>query len=439
MKIKAGLTLIALSLCASMLHAETAPEQKTVLFAQVRGTINPGSASYLDSAIHRAEALQSEALVVELDTPGGLLSSVRAMAQSIDEARVPVVVYVAPAGASATSAGALLALASHRAAMAPGTNIGAAHPVDSGGKDIAGAMGEKILNDTVAFAKSLAELRGRNVGLAEKVVSKSQSFTADEAKKNDLVEIIASSRAELMHKMDGHAIDFKKGGTRVIRSDGAQIVDFEMSLGQKLLNFFANPNVATLLMSLGMICVYLELSSPGAVVPGTVGAIALIVAFMSFQMLPIRSGGLLLLVLGVGLLLAEPFVIAHGAMALSGTAAFVMGLLWVMDPNQTDLRVSPLIWIPATIVMAIGAGAIAYFAAKSRKQSARAREEIGGGAQAGLAGYRGTVERIEEDAKHGIIKIRGESWDFECALAVKVGDWVQVESVKGLRVTVKKV
>ena len=288
--------------------------QKTVYFAEVRGTINPASAEFFEKSIQKAQNAGAEAIVFELDTPGGLVSSVRQMAQAAGSSKVPVVVFVTPAGASATSAGALLMLASHYAAMSPGTNIGAAHPVGPQGKDVEGAMGEKVLNDVRAFARGLAELRRRPIDIAEKIVSKSKSLTAEEAKKAKLIDVLAQDRLELLKKMNGVEISLN-GQKKILQTSNAKIERLEMSTGQKLLHLIAHPNIAAILMTFATLLIYVELNNPGVGIAGTLGAICLIVAFMAFQSLPIHTGGLMLLVLGMILMVAEAFVASGGALA----------------------------------------------------------------------------------------------------------------------------
>lgn len=410
--------------------------QKTVVFATIRGSINPATSSYLRSSIQMAERVGAEALVVELDTPGGLVSSVRQMAQAIDEAHVPVVVYVTPAGASATSAGALLALAANTVAMSPGTNLGAAHPVDSGGKDIGGAMGEKAVNDTAAFARGLAELRGRDPKLAEQIVSKSVSLSAQEARDKGLADFLASDRKEFMAKLDGR--QWVKGSMRrVIRSQAApgapavQVLESEMTLGQKILHLLADPNIATLLISLGMLCLYVEITTPGITIPGVLGGILLLVGFMSFQLLPIRLGGLILILMGVGFLFAELFVSTHGALAFGGALSFVLGLVWIIDPGSTSLAVNPAIWVSAGLLLGGAALGLAWVASRGKKLSRETLEKIGGAGKLGLNGYIGRVESVEASGVHGKASIRGETWDFESAEPVAIGDSVRVERTRG--------
>ncbi len=417
-------------------------QSKVVLVAPIRGTIDPGSSNFLKSSIVRARKQRAAALIVELDTPGGLVSSVQEMAQSIAMSTVPVVVYVTPAGATATSAGALLSLASHISAMAPGTHIGAAHPVDSSGKEVEGAMGEKVLNDTVAFAKSLAEVRGRSIEIAEAVVRKSQSLTAQEALKKNFIELIAPTRTDLIQALDGRQV--KLGGvggtgeTVQLATRGAEVVELEMTLGQKILHLLANPNIATILMTVGMLLIYVEVSNPGITIAGALGIVCVLIALISFQLLPIRTGGLVLLILGAGLVIAEPFVPTSGALAFAGTLAFVLGLIWILDPAGSDLRISPAIWIPSALAFGGGALLIGWGAARSLRLVRQTRERIGGEGKAGLEGYEARIESVDPSGKTGMALIRGELWMFDSNEPFQAGEKADVEQVHGMRVSLRK-
>lgn len=418
----------------------------SVFVSEIRGTINPAVAEYLEKSIEKAEAANATALIVELDTPGGLVSSVQSMSQAIDQAKIPVVVYVTPAGASATSAGALLMLASHVGALTPGTHMGAAHPVDSSGKDIQGAMGQKALNDTVAFAQGLAELRGRNRELAGDIVAKSASFTSKEATSKGLAEIEADQLSSLLIALEGREVKVMGAqGARVttkIASAGARVESIEMTWGQKLLHQLSNPNIAAILMSIGMLLIYLELKSPGVQVAGILGATMVIISFMSFQTLPIRTGALSLMALGLLGMIGEAFAAAHGLLALGGVVSFVLGLVWIVDPAQLSLGVSPAVWVPVAISMGGATLAIGWFAARVKLQVAAARATIGGGQQAGLSGYRATVESLDGTAMmspFGKVYVRGELWDFVSEDSVKVGDEIEIIEVRGLKVFAKKV
>ncbi|HUP58535.1 MAG TPA: nodulation protein NfeD [Bdellovibrionota bacterium] len=414
--------------------ATSLPQPRAVWVAQIQGTINPASSDYLTGAIRQAEAASAEALIVELDTPGGLVSSVREMAQSISRSTVPVIVFVTPAGASATSAGALLMLASHLAVMSPGTNIGAAHPVDGEGKTIEGAMGQKVLNDTVAFARGLADLRGRNRTLAEEVVAKSRSLTAEEAQREKLIEELARSREELLSRVHGRTVtvtasDAKAGATRpkVLATRDAAIRPIPMTFGQSLLHYLANPNIAALLLTIGMLLIYIEASHPGLSIPGIAGAICLLVAFMALQMLPIRVGAAALLALGIALLLAEPFITSHGIAAGGGILCFVLGLLWLVDPASGggSLRVAPLLIGGSTLTLGGIVGVIAVAAARMRALTKKTLAEIGGGGIGGLQGYAGRVVEAASGGLQGRALFRGEVWEFESQVPLSKGDEVK--------------
>ncbi len=412
-----------------------------ILLAEIKGTIDPATAGYLKKAIKRAEKQNAKALLVELDTPGGLVTSVREMAQSVSTSKVPIIIYVTPAGASATSAGALLSLSAHVAAMAPGTNIGAAHPVSGDGKEMSDTMSEKATNDVAAFARGLAELRGRNIQLAQDVVSKSKSFTAQEALKENLIELIAPTRLELLNKLHNREIKLngvKDTVTIKLQTQNAVIEPIQMSLGQKILHLLAHPNIATLLMSLGVLLIYIEITSPGIGWAGVGGAIALIIAFIALQLLPVRTGGLVLIGLGIILMIAEPFITSGGALAGGGVLAFVLGLLWVMDPEQTSLRVDTIVWLPSALVLGGGALFVGWAAARTKLLSKKAREKIAGEGPAGLMGYNGLVLSVKDDFLRGKVQIRGEIWSFVSVEPVKKGDSVDVLTVDGMIVKVKK-
>lgn len=413
-------------------------DSRSIWVAEIRGTINPATANYLEETLKHAESSSAELLLIELDTPGGLVASVRSMAQAIGKAQVPVVVYVTPAGASATSAGALLMLASHVAAMAPGTNIGAAHPVGAKGEDVKGAMGEKILEDTAAFARGLAELRGRNREVAQKIVEKSKSYTAKEAQQEKFIEIIAQDRVSLLKELDGRKVKMGQS-ERTIRTEGVAFHQTEMTLSQKLLNYLSNPNVSAILMTLGMLLLYVEITNPGITIAGVLGGICLLIAFMAFQVLPIQVGGVALLFLGMVLMIAEAFVSAKGALAAGGVLSFILGLIWFVDPEKTDVHLSQGVIVTASLVVSSTVFAIAYGAARTSKLARETLQKMGGGHVAGLEGYHGMVEAVKEGGLSGKAVFRGEVWEFESSEPVVKGDTVMAEKLAGFHVKVKKV
>ncbi|MCC7440528.1 MAG: nodulation protein NfeD [Bdellovibrionales bacterium] len=415
-----------------------AESPSVVVLAEIRDTINPATADYLKSALKRGAELKAAAVLVELDTPGGLVSSVKSMAQDIDLSPVPVVVYTAPAGASATSAGALLMFVAHVSAMAPGTHIGAAHPVGSDGKEVEGAAGEKAVNDTAAFARGLAEVRGRNVALAEEVVSKSRSFTAPEALKEKLVDLLANDRAALLKALDGRKVK-THSGERVLRTAGADVRPEAMSTGQKLMSWLAHPNVAAILMTLAMLLIYVEASHPGITVAGVMGVACLLVAFMAFQVLPIRTGGAAFLGLGMVLLVLEPFILSGGWLAAAGVISFVLGLLWFVDPSETNLMVSMGVLVPLALGLTFFAVVLTVATQRIRRLSRDILAKIGGAGAMGLEGYEGQVDSVEAGGLKGKARFRGEIWEFDAAQPVAAGQAVRARSVKGFTVRVEPV
>lgn len=432
-----GLLIVAATQVLPAQNETSEAGESLVVTAEVRGTINPATAHYLARAVSHAEEAKAEILLVELDTPGGLVSSTREIAQIIDRSRVPVVVYVSPGGASATSAGALLMISSHVAAMAPGTNIGAAHPVGTQGEQIEGAAGEKAVNDVAAFARGMAELRGRDPRIAEEVVSKSRSFSAAEARKRNLVEILAPTREDLIRELNGRTVKVGKTETRLRIAAPVRFEPVDMRPGEKLLNWIAHPNIAALLMTLGILLIYAELSAPGLGLPGIAGALCLIVAFIAFQALPIRTGGLLLIALGAALMVAEIFAFSGGILAVGGIVCFLLGLLWVIDPEGGDLRITPAVWALSAGSLIAGGGLIAWAAARTRALSQRALQDAKGGGLGGLEGYVGVVEQVSGGGLAGKALIRGEIWNFQSDRPLAKGDRVEAVSAQGLQIKVK--
>lgn len=422
----------------SLVFISTSSLASDIYYIEIRGTINPGVSHYLTRAIETAVHAKADFLLIELDTPGGLVSSVREMAQAIDQSKIPVFVFTTPAGASATSAGAILMISSHLAAMAPGTNIGAAHPVVVQGEEMKGALAEKAVNDISAFARSMAELRKRNSKAASEVVSKSSSYTAEEALKANLIEIIAADKKEFFKAINERQI--LVGQNKIIlNTDPPPKQHFiAMTLGEKILNYLSHPNIAALLMTIGIFLIYSELSAPGIGLGGILGGLCLIVAFIAFQALPIQIGGLVLLGLGVLLLISEIFVVSGGVLALGGSIALIFGLLWVVDPVASDLRISPLLIGIIGVMLMSATMLIAYGVSRIKKQSVETLKRIGGGDLAGVKGYLGRIQNIAADGKSGQVLIRGEFWNFVSKESLKLDDNVVVQQSNGLTLEVVK-
>lgn len=407
-----------------------------IFVVEMRGTINPASAHFLERSIEKAQKARAHFLLIELDTPGGLATSVRQMAQSIDQAHLPVLVYTTPAGAAATSAGAILMLSAHLSAMAPGTNIGAAHPVSLEGADIKGVMDEKAVNDIAAFARSLALLRKKNVTAASEVVTKSNSYTAEEALAVNLIDIVASDREALFKEINNK--ELQVGPKKIIlkTSPVPSLVFVKMTLGESILNSLSHPNIAAILMTLAIVFIFAEFQAPGIGMAGIAGGLCLIISFIAFQAIPIQTGGLLLIAIGALLILSEVFF-TSGALALGGTASLMLGLLWVVDPNATDLRISPWIVAITGVILLSGTGLILYGMAVTRKQSEATLKRIGGGGVAGLAGYKGRILDLSPDGRSGQVLIRGERWKFITdEKKLNVNDKVTVIRTSGLTLEV---
>lgn len=390
------------------------------------GVINPVASEYVDKGLEKARAMNAQALVLQLDTPGGLDKSMRLIVKSILASPIPVVVYVAPAGSRAASAGVFITMAAHVAAMAPGTNIGAAHPVALGGGKMDKTMIEKVENDAAAYIRSLAERWGRNADWAEEAVRKSVSIQASEAVEKGVVDLLAPSLEELLAKIDGRVLQ-AAGQTVTLATAGAPIETVSMTLKQRILSFLSHPNVAYLLMLLGLYGIFFELSSPGAVFPGIVGGIAIILAAYALQLLPVNWAGLALMALALVLFLLEIKVPSHGALTIGGVVALTLGSLMLFDSPDPLLRVSLKVIIPAVVVTS----GFFFFLVGKVAQAHRARVTTG---REGLVGAEGIVRKWADG--QGTILLRGELWKAESQSALVSGQEVTVTETDGLTLTV---
>lgn len=401
---------------------------REVYVARVDGIISPSTADFIVGAIQKAEQGNAEALVIELDTPGGLDTSMRVIIKEMLRSPVPVIVYVAPSGARAASAGAFITIAAHVAAMAPGTNIGAAHPVQMGGGEMDKEMTKKVENDAAAYIRGLAERRGRNAAWAEKAVRESVSITATEALKQKVIDVVADDLADLLAQIDGRTLETAAGKV-TLHTKAATITQVEMSFRDKILQVISNPTVAYILLILGMAGLYFELSTPGAILPGVLGGICLILAFWAFQTLPINFAGLLLIILGVLLFIAELQVVSHGVLTAGGIIAMLLGSLMLIDSPAPFLQISlsAIIGVTAAttgfFVLVIGAAIRAH-----RRQPVTGHE--------GLIGQIGVVKTPLRP--EGQIFVRGELWKATSEEPVKPGGQVEVTGISGLTLKVKK-
>ena len=395
---------------------------------QLDGVISPVTVRLVEAALTRAQSEGAGVLVIQLDTPGGLERSMRVICQRLLNAEIPVIVYVAPTGGRAASAGVFITMAAHVAAMAPATNIGAAHPVALGGGVDKESM-KKIENDAAAFARTIAVERGRNAEWAEKAVRQSVSITEREAVKLKVVDLVADSLPDLLDKIDGRVVKTTKGLV-TLQTRGAVVKAIEVGFRDRVLNVITDPNVAYILMMLGMLGLFFELSNPGVILPGVIGGISLILAFFAMQSLPINYAGLLLILFGIVLLIAEITVVSHGVLAVGGIVALALGSLMLFDAPEIGFRVSWWVILPT-----VGATAGMFLVAVAAGLRAlSASSPVGGSALVGQTGVaRGAL------SPEGQVLVRGELWRAVARGApVAEGARVRVVDANGLTLTVEK-
>lgn len=404
-----------------------------VYTAEVDGIIHPIATSYIRRAIAEADAAKADLLVIVLRTPGGLVDSTRDIISRMIAATTPVAMFVAPSGSRAASAGFLLTIAADIAAMAPGTHIGAAHPVAGAGEQITETMAKKAEEDVAAYARTLAAGRRRNVELAMEAVRNSRAFTETEAANASppLIDVIASDVPDLLRKLDGREIRRFDGRAIVLRTAGARIVPMTMSLRQRVLSTIAHPNIAYLLLSLGMLGLTIELWNPGAILPGVVGGVSLLLAFFALQLLPVNFAGLLLILLGLLLFALEIKVTSYGLLTVGGLISLVFGSLMLMDPGASGLQVSLRVVLPVVL----GFGTIGILLARLGLAAQRRTAVTG---IAGLVGQTAQVLTAIAPGLAGRVSIHGENWRAIAAEVIPQGSRVHVTNVEGLTLVVRK-
>jgi membrane-bound serine protease (ClpP class) len=418
---------------ARPISAQNSPEAPLVYSAELDSVIHAVSAEYAIETIERADRDRAALVVITLRTPGGILDSTQAVVAKMLAASTPVAVFVGPAGARAASAGFLITLAADVAAMAPGTHIGAAHPVAGGGEPFDEVMAKKAAADVAAYARTLANGRKRNVPLAEQAVNDSRAFTEQEALSASppLIDLIASDGRDLIAKLDGREIRRFQGGTVTLHTRDARIVDLKMSLRQRVLSTIAHPNIAYLLLSLGTLGLTIELWSPGAVLPGVVGGVSLLLAFFALQLLPVNYAGLLLLLLGLLLLALEIKVTSYGLLTIGGLVSLVFGSMILIDSPSPELQVQMRFVLPVVLgFAAIGITLVRLALAAQRQPSVTGTS--------GMLDQSGEALTSIEPGGVGRVMVRGEDWQATSPEAVEAGAHVRVAEVRGLVLTVRK-
>lgn len=410
----------------------TQPASPVVYAAIVDSIIHPVSAEYIATTLDRADQAGAALVVLTLRTPGGLVDSTRAIVSRMVAGKTPVAVFVAPSGARAASAGFILILAADVAAMAPGTHIGAAHPVDGSGQKMDDTVSAKAAEDLSAYARTLATARHRNVTLAAEAVSKSRAFTEGEARDAEppLIDLVATDLTDLLRQLDGRTITRFDGTRTVLHTANASIVPIEMTLRQRVLSAVAHPNVAYLLMSLGTLALTIELWNPGAVLPGVVGGLCLLLAFFAFSVLPVNVAGVLLVAFGLVLLVLELVVTSFGLLTVGGIVSLIFGSMILVDSPLPELQLSSSVVVPVVLgFTAIGAALARLGLAAQRRPPA-----TGASAMIGAPGEALTVI----DERGGQVATLGEIWQATAAESIPQGGRVRITRVEGLRLHVRK-
>jgi membrane-bound serine protease (ClpP class) len=428
---------VRLSLAMAMLFAglvmacgRQIDERDAVHILTADADVNPVLAGYIDRGIDEAEDTGARAVVIQLDTPGGLVSSMEDIVQRIQSSRVPVIVWVSPAGAKAASAGTFITMSAHVAAMAPGSRIGAAHPVGAGGEDIEGTLGEKVENDAAAYARAIAEERGRNAEWAEDAVRESVSASTSEAVELNVVDFEARSLDDLLAQSEGRAVEVAGREVRLEGLADARRVENDMTFSERLLLLLSDPNIAFILLTIGGLGLLLELFNPGTFVPGTIGAISLILAFFALGTLPVNWAGVALILLAFALFAGEFFTAGFGVLGIGGIIALIAGGLLLTSSEQPEFQVSRWLVVATGVISGAFLLSVMWAIWKTR----RLRPALGATAMVGAT----AVARSDLDPE-GVVFLNGERWQ---AVAddgpVREGERVTVTDVRGLTLRVRR-
>lgn len=433
--LRISLLLLALGMHVSAHAATPLDSARAIMVVNLNGPISPFTAEYLLAALEEATQAQHEALVIALDTPGGLLESTRIITKAMLASEVPVIVYVSPQGARAASAGVFITYAAHVAAMAPSTNIGAAHPVNLGGgmaTDSSNTMMEKITNDAVARIKAIAEKRGRNAAWAEDAVRKSVSITEHEALAQNVIDFLAPNLDSLLKAIDGREVELVDRKTKLATAN-ARIIVHEMNWRHKLLERISDPNIAYILMLLGIYGLFFELWNPGAVLPGVIGGICLILGLYAMQTLPVNWAGFALILFAIILFLLEIKITSYGVLSIGGVIAIFLGSLMLFKEGNNDfepvVRVSKQLIIAATLVSAAFFSFVVGMSVRSQRKPAVTGAE-------GMIGEIGIA--LTEVSATGRVRVHGEIWQGRSDAPIASGENVRVIAVEGLQVKVEK-
>jgi membrane-bound serine protease (ClpP class) len=404
-------------------------QQPRVILIHLDDTIQPISADYLARGLDAAAVQHASAVLIEIDTPGGLLDSMRQMVSKIIASPVPVIVYVAPSGSRAGSAGFFLLEAADVAAMAPGSNAGAAHPVVEGGK-LDDIMKQKVENDTAAFLRSYVARRGRNVQAAEDAVRSSKSYSDQEALQLKLIDLVAPDDAALLNTVDGRTITRFDGSKTVLHTRGAQLVAVDPTLREEILDRLTDPNLAVLVLVVGGLLIYVEFNTPGTIIPGTLGTIMLVLGLFALNLLPVRYTSVMLLAAAFALLILEAKFATHGVLAAAGVVSLVIGALTLVDAPIPELRVH----LGTALSTGLAFGLITVFLLRLALRARRSKVRMGGDAMIGLIAV-----VTQPLSPSGQVMVNGELWQAESATPAALGDQVRVRGLRDLTLLVERV
>jgi membrane-bound serine protease (ClpP class) len=422
---------LTLSLFTSLLGFSWQSSAQVVYTLKIDGAINPAAAAFIRSGIKQSHEADAEAFIIQLNTPGGLLKSTRVIVSDILESPVPVVVFVAPGGSHAGSAGVFVTLAAHIAAMAPGTNIGAAHPVSMEGQQDT-VMMEKATNDAAAFIRTIAEKRKKNLQWAEDAVRKSLSITETEALEINVIDLIAKDMRELLDKIDGREVEVPSGAV-VLQTKEATIETIEMGWSEQILNILSDPNIAYILLMIGMYGLLFELYNPGSILPGVVGVISLILAFYSLHTLPVNYAGLALIFFAIILFIAEIKVVSHGLLSVGGVISLLLGSMMLIR-SESALEFIEISW---SLILSTVALTVVFFLFVIGLGIKAQRRKPTTGAE-GMVGQVGETLTVLNPT--GQVRVHGEIWTAESVTRkIGKGEQVRVVEVKGLTVRVEPV
>jgi membrane-bound serine protease (ClpP class) len=403
---------------------------KIVIYGKYDGIIHPPSQEYIISLINEGEKKGAEIVILMLDTPGGLDPSMREIIKKIMNSSVPVCVFVYPQGARAASAGAFITISAHIAAMAPSTNIGAAHPVTIGEGQKDTIMMKKVLNDAVAYMESIAKKRKRNVQVAKQLVEKSLSISAEEALNKKIIDLIANDLNDLLSKIDGKIVEVS-GIEKKIETKDAELLEYKMNLRNKILSVISNPTIAYILLILGFYGLFFEITHPGAIFPGVIGAICLILALYALQTLPVNYAGVLLILLSMILFLLEVKIQSHGALGLGGVISLLLGSLLLFSRDIPYLQIS--LWAIAGVIVVTS---VFFLIVITKVIQVHKRKPVSG--KEGIIGEKG-IAKSDIDKNGGIVFVHGEIWKAISNEKIKKGEEIIVKKIDGLKLIVEKI